>query len=143
MSLDLIQDGVRTIFHPRLHTSQRAVYRHLVTIQEATETKAVNHEVRDAWADVPLLTALPCTFANVAGDGPQGVQERAGSEHVTITKDYRLKLAGLYPAITEGMRAVVRFSHPPHDITGIYDIVGVDHGSQGDVTRLRLEQVSA
>ncbi len=131
-----------SILHPRLHTSQN-FHRHLVTIQEATESKAVNHEVRDAWSDVPLLTALPCIFANVAGDGQQVVQERDGAEHATITEDYRLKLTSLYPAITVGMRAVVRFSHPPHDITGIYDIIGVDHGSQGDVTRLRLELVSA
>lgn len=140
--MSLGNSSVATLFHPRLHTSQ-TFHRHLVTIQTATESQAVNHEVTDTWADEPLLTALPCIFANVAGDGAQGVQEHDGAEHVTITKDYRLKLTGLYPAITEGMRAVVRFSHPPHDITGIYDIIGVDHGSQGDVTRLRLELVSA
>lgn len=134
--------SVSTVLHPRLHTSQ-TFHRHLVTMQSATETKRPNHEIRQTWADEPLLTALPCVFANVAGDGPQAVQERDGTEYVTVTEDYRLKLTDLYPAIEVGMRAVVRFSHPPHDLTGIYDIIGVDHGSQGDVTRLRLEKVSA
>lgn len=143
MSVDLIQDGVRTIMHPRLHAAQRSIYRHLVTIQEATETKRPNHEVKDTWADKPLLTSIPCILANVAGDGAQNVQEVKRAKFTAVTEDYRLKLDGLYPAITKGMQAVVKFIHPPHSIVGTYNIIGVDHGSQGDVTRLRLEKVSA
>lgn len=133
--------SLNQIMHPKLHTSQQ-FYAHLVTIQEATESKRPNHEVQDTWSDVPSLTALECIFANVAGDGQQAIQERERAKWTAVTEDYRLKLAGLYPGITVGMRAVVR-TKPPVSIVGIYDITGVDHGSQGDVTRLRLEEVSA
>lgn len=129
---------MRSIIHPRHYESQRQIYRLLCTIEESTESQAANNEVVDTWTAVPSMTALPCTVANIAGTNTVLSKEKRKRDYTAVMEHYQLSFTRLLPGLEIGMRARVATSA---NTTEIYNILGVDHDSQGSVTRARCEKV--
>lgn len=112
---------------------EKTLFLQKATVQEPDDTRAADGEKAPNWFDVVGLVDLPCALANVSGRGIQAIQRRRGDSHSTRSESYRLMFPERYTQITKLMRIVS---------DGVaYEIVGVDHGSQGSVTRLRLEIV--
>jgi len=103
-------------------------YADTVTIQSRTDTRDSYGQPIPAWANVVALTSLPCRIAAVSAD------ERPGPDKTIVTVSHHISIAGHYPAITVLMRAVAGGVN--------YNIVAVEHDSEGVTTRLRVKLVT-
>jgi len=92
-----------------------------------------------------FISEEPCLISNLAGLGTPQQKEVRLSDHTAVTEDWHISFTRLLLDIDEGMRAIVqRLSDTGVVIQErIYDIMGVDHSSQNEITRLRVEITSA
>jgi head-tail adaptor len=125
---------VTTLIDSRMLTRLTpAFYADTVTIQQRTDTADTYGQMIPSWANVVALTTLPCRIAVSSGPSPD-IAERPGADKTIVTVSHQISIAGYYPAITVLMRAVVGGVN--------YDIVAVEHDSEGVTTRLRVKLVT-
>ncbi len=122
-----------TLIHPGMLAALSAFYPSTVTIQGATIARDTFGAETKSWADVTLLTALPCIIAVPSSIAIQAMRQ---AEKTEITVTHQIDLKGYYPTVTTA-----------HRVTdgGVYfEIQAVEHDSQHISTRLmvrRLEPV--
>ena len=100
----------------------------LATIQVVTLTPDSFGEPLESWNPLAGHADIPCRIA------PVNASERASPNMTVAETTHTAILAGHYPTLKPTHQAVI-------DLTP-YDIVGVEHDSQGITTRLRLRIVS-
>lgn len=122
--------------NPLIHSAllSRLVYHFYpseATIQQYTATAdSYGAEVR-TWADVVDLKDLPCAVVPSQRLHGSATSPVGGT---VIMSTHRIALAGHYPMITPGMRAVVG---------GVaYDIMSVEHDSHEKMTSLGVQVAS-
>jgi head-tail adaptor len=111
------------IMHPRLLQSlQRDFFTQLCTIRQNTPTQNNVGQMKDAWANVEGMTALPCRVGGISGG------ERRTSAQTYLDATHKILIAGHYPSITEKQQALVDGQ--------IYDIILPQASPDETVTRL-------
>lgn len=83
------------------------------------------------------MVDILCKAAPEYIDSMRGTGELKTPADVQDMNSLHVLLAGYYPTIEKGNRALVKFQ--PGEEYVEYDITGVDNDSQGATTRLRLE----
>ena len=127
--------SVTDIMHPSLLAKLDAsFFRAAVAIQENTPTNS-GGVLTDSWANVSGLAALDAAIA------PAGAAEvRTSTPYRTYDKEtHTVLIAGYYTAITPEYRAVVT---TPGSESLTLNILGVEHDSANELTRLRCEAVT-
>lgn len=127
-----------TLIHPGLFENlQPHFYRNICEIQSRTDVQNEIGELASE-ADNPFTTlegheAIICNLAADSSKQTDEAEIRTGSS--TYVADFRqCSLDGLYPAITNTMKAVV---------DGVeYNIRNVVHASHGEQTKLVLEVIT-
>jgi len=121
------------IIHGDLLTSLRRFYPSTGDVQERTDTRDDAGQPIPAWANLAGHTSIRCAVAPASLGSPE--QQEVRLDAMTVrTATHHIALAGYYPSITPRMRFVVGAT--------VYDILAVEHDSQGKSTRLRAEIVS-
>jgi hypothetical protein len=125
------------------------VYRHLCTIREHIEAQRDDGSIDpgvDNWPVVSSLQNLPCVVADMAAMSRPVIRKEDLPSHVQNERLFHCSIAGLQPAINIEQRAEITVMQPtihPSEarvMSGIYDIVTVQHDSQSRVTRLVLRK---
>lgn len=128
--------SVTNIMHPSLLAKLDAsFFRASLNIQANSPTNSGGVST-DSWSNVVGLTDLDCAIA------PAGAtQDRQREPYLTIDREtHTIVVAGYYNTITPEHRAVVT---TPGSEALTLDILGVEHDSANELTRLRCEVVSA
>lgn len=118
----------RTLIHPSMLA--RLKPHHLSdtgTVQVTTETRDAVGGVTDSWADLTDHVDISCAIAVMSGD------ERRSPEMTFADGTHTALLSGSFTSITTKHRFVTGGNN--------YDILAVEHDSQGISTRLRLRLV--
>lgn len=122
----------RAIVDPRLMNALPAMYPLRCTIQSATKAADAYHELIETWSNFAGHVNLPCAFARVGG-GQVGLTEVRRTDQLLDIEDRHIALRGYFPDITPQMRAIVSGE--------TYEVVGVDHDSHRQTTRVRVRKV--
>lgn len=118
------------LIHPRLLESLVNHYPSLCQIKTYTVTRETTGEEIATWSTLPGHEAIRCY---VSRRSQQGAEE-VGAGTWTHSESQRVvALAGHYPAIKEKMHVLIDLVE--------WDIVGVQHDSQGVSTNLIIERV--
>jgi head-tail adaptor len=115
-------------------TRLAAFYPSTITIQQDAGGQDTAGQPTANWVNLANHVNLPCAVAPISPGIPEAREDRTRTETVAIATTH-IALRGYYPAITTLMRAVVTGGRT-------YDILGVEHDSQGKTTRLKCEVVS-
>ena len=117
------------ILHPEMMTRLADFFPSTATIQYPVETRdPLSGEISVVWTDLPGHVGLGCA------NGPSGGVEVAQPDQTYVVANFTVALQGVYPSITEKMRAV---------IDGVpYEILLVQHGSHGTKTRMLTRLVT-
>lgn len=126
-----------TLIHADLHTSIKRVYPSAVTIQAATETKADDESIDEAWVNVPGLVGINGILSPAP---PATAKEIRTTELTNVKITHVLELQTYQPAITNQHRVIV--TRAEGDVAQIFNISGIKFDSQARGTRIELEEVS-
>lgn len=126
-----------SIAHPDLLTKLSATfYASTCTIQEATETPNDYNEPIASWSAVSGLANVACAIAPAVPFSVLGDRETSRPLAEVTTDQYWISFPAYYTQITTKMRVLAS------DGSTVYDILAVDHDSQGVMTRLSAKKVS-
>lgn len=125
------------------------VYRHLCSIRQQSEAQRDDGSIDptvDNWPVIPSLQNLPCVVADMAAMSRPPIRKEDLPNQVRNEQLFHCSIAGLQPAITIEHRAEITTMQPtthPSEaqvMSGLYDVVMVQHDSQSRVTRLVLRK---
>lgn len=120
---------MRAIFDPRMMCGIGEYFRHLCTIEVATEEANSFGEVNRTWAELSNHERIPCTVGPLPGQ--PAPQERRRQDGTMAFETHHIVLRGYYPDIDSEHRAVVNGV--------VYNILTAESDSHRETTRLRVE----
>ena len=116
------------LVHANLLPKLNNFFPSLCTIQYSIESTSTSGHRTSAWGDTASLTDIPCRIATAGASEPR-------KPNMTYTiNTYVIVLKGHYPAITTLMRVRI--------VAVSYNILSVEHDSQGLTTRLIAELIT-
>lgn len=141
MNQNIIQQSVARVM-PAVRATGLQVS--LATFQSPVQNFSTGMQP-DSWLDVAGLVGIHCQLGPETDGSVQAHETRGQVGNITVasatvasTNLHRLELDDFYPAIEDGWRdgwRVVVDATP-------YNITGVEHDSQSQVTRLRVQLVT-